>query len=159
MKRLFGRYCPRGLVTAILSVHLLLLFGCGAFVSHYDPMFYDHLVRLEEFHLDFIDEFTFEQGKEWSDEDLQSWCAEGDTLFTKALNYELSKEKSDKNRENDINNLHGKFRDDCDFLKKRAQDGNYFFAQTLARENRDEVIALYKQAKDGEESRPGGPQS
>jgi len=146
-------------VAAIVFAHLLLLAGCGAIVSNYDPLFYEHLVRLEEFHLDFIDEFTFEQGKEWSDEDLQSWCAQGDTLFTKAMDYELGKEKSDKNREKAISNLHGKFRDDCDFLKKRAQDGNYFFSQTLAGENRDEVMELYKQTMDGEESRPGGPQS
>ncbi len=147
--------------SAIVSfVLLVLLFaGCSAFVSPFDEATYEHLTSLKAFHLKFIEDFTFEDGKQWDNGKFEQKRDEGELKFREAVDYETHKKKRDKNRETAIDILYEQFRADCDFLESRAAEGKYFFGAAYAGELKQELQENYGHAIRGEVIRRGGPEN
>lgn len=146
-------------IVVLLSLFIFVLGGCAAFTSHYDAVSYEHFTALKAFHLKFIDDFTFEENKQWDDEKFKRKRDEGELRFREALEYEKEKKKEDPLREKAFNILYEEFKANCDFLEKRAGEGKAFFSPAFADELKDVLETNYGYAIEGEVSRMGAPRS
>ena len=133
----------------ILGVFLVLcLIGCA---GRFNPESHRNIAALKQSHLQFIHEFTEEEGKTWDVQTFDKESLQMDVEFQKALSH--SEKLSDKMRTSSIQVLQKTFHDDKELLQQTNRMLNPIESEELL----GTAVQVYNLALETECIRRGGP--
>lgn len=117
----------KGLSVFPLFLSIALFTGCSLFTSHYDSTRHENFTKLKATHVQFIEDWSKDSGKEWNENLVTSYCINGDLAFRQAFEYAKSLDKSDKTGQKAVDILWSEFKANCALsLKKKKLFSSVF---------------------------------
>lgn len=133
---------------------VLLLNGCALFTSHYDATRHENFTKLKAVHVKFLEDWTEGSTKVWNENEVRTYCDEGDLKFREAYEFAKSKDNNDKTGQRAVKILWDEFDENCQLCLKRKK----LFSKTFKDELLTEIEKNYDYAISGELSRVNAPQ-
>lgn len=133
---------------------VLLLDGCALFTSHYDATRHENFTKLKAVHVKFFDDWTEGSEKTWKENEVASYCDNGDLSFREAFEFAKSKDNNDKTGQRAVKILWEEFKENCKFSLRKKK----LFSKTFKENLLPEIEKNYDYAIAGELTRVNAPQ-
>lgn len=133
---------------------ILLLNGCALFTSHYDATRHENFTKLKAVHVKFFDDWTEGSEKKWNEDEVASYCDNGDLSFREAFEFAKSKDNNDKTGQRAVKTLWEEFKENC----KLSLSKKKLFSKTFKENLLPEIEKNYDYAIAGELTRVNAPQ-